>query len=127
MFFRNGRFVLFYSWYANTLLQYFSTQLLFRSVVMDTLSKLIVKEEFYCRVIDKFIIALKKSGGSHPPGKYMFLEYPWNIPIRYTQYIRINCLMKFQGILRNNVRGILNTEIFPDCSMNFLWTLHTFL
>ena len=34
--------------------------------------------------------------------------------------------MKFRGIFQNNVPGILNTGIFPDCSMNILRMLHGF-
>ena len=62
----------------------------------------------------------------NPPGKCMLVEYLWNIPMRYSQCIRKNVPMKFRGIFRNNVSGILNTGIFPDCSMDILRMLHAF-
>ena len=35
--------------------------------------------------------------------------------------------MKFWGIFRNNVLGILKIGIFPDCSMNILRMLHAII
>ena len=34
--------------------------------------------------------------------------------------------MKFRGIFPNNVSGILNVGIFPNCSLNILLMLHAF-
>ena len=45
--------------------------------------------------------------------------FPW-----YSQNIRKKFPMKFQGIFLNNVPGILNIGIFPDCSMTILRMLH---
>ena len=69
-------------------------------------------------------IAFLNIKGSDPPGKYMFVEYSWNIPIRYSQYIPKKFPMKFRGIFRNNAPGMLNIGMFPDCSMNILQILH---
>ena len=55
-----------------------------------------------------------------PPGKYMFLEYSWNIPRGYSQYIWKIFPIKFRGRFRKNVPGILNIGIFPDYSMNII-------
>ena len=68
----------------------------FSQYFLDTLSDLL---DFY--------------SNHYPSVKYMFVEYSWNIPIRYSQYIRKKFPMKFLGIFRNNVPGILNTGIFP--------------
>ena len=54
----------------------------------------------------------------------MFVEYWWNVPMGYSQYIRKKFPMKFWGIFRDNVPGILNIGIFPDCSLNVLKMLH---
>ena len=62
----------------------------------------------------------------YPSGKHMFVEYSCNIPLRYPQYIRKKFSMKLREIFRNNVAGILNLGIFPDCSMNILQMLHAF-
>ena len=51
------------------LLEYFPSHLLFRSFVMETLSKFLVEQDFCCEVIDKFTIALKKSGKTKPEHK----------------------------------------------------------
>ena len=59
-------------------------------------------------------------------GKYMFVEYLWNITTKYSQYIRRKFPMNYRGIFQNNVPGILNVGIFPDCSMNILQMLHGF-
>ena len=60
------------------------------------------------------------------PGKYVFVEYSWNIPMIYSQNIRKKFPMKYWRIFPNNVKGILNTGRFPECSMNILRMLHTF-
>ena len=49
-----------------------------------------------------------------------------NIPMIYSQNIWEKFPMKFRGIFPNNVAGILNIGIFPDCSMNVLEMLHAF-
>ena len=59
-------------------------------------------------------------GDNVPPGKYMFVEYSFDIPMIYSQNIRKKFPMKFRGIFPNNVPGILNIGIFPDCPMNIL-------
>ena len=56
----------------------------------------------------------------------MFVEYSCNIPLRYPQYIRKKFSMKLREIFRNNVAGILNLGIFPDCSMNILQNVTRF-
>ena len=57
-----------------------------------------------------------------PPEKYMSVEYSWDIPMRYSQYIRIKFLIKFCGIFRNNIPRILNptnvTRMFLGGSRN---------
>ena len=64
--------------------------------------------------------------GLYPLGKYMFAEYLWSNRMRYSQYIPRKFPMKSWGILPNNVPGILNIGIFPDCSVNILRMLHAF-
>ena len=54
----------------------------------------------------------------------MFVEYSWDIPLTYPQYIRKKFTMKFRGIFRNNAPGILNIEILPDFSINILRKLY---
>ena len=44
----------------------------------------------------------------------------------YSMNVQKNIPMKFRGIFPNNVPGILNVEIFHDCSMNILRILHPF-
>ena len=63
---------------------------------------------------------------NHPPGKHMFVERSWNIPMRYSQYIQKIFPMKFRRVFRNNVPGILNAGIFPDSSMKISRMLHLF-
>ena len=46
--------------------------------------------------------------------------FPWDIPRIFSKKFP----MKFWGIFRNNVLGILKIGIFPDCSMNILRMLH---
>ena len=41
----------------------------------------------------------------------MFVEYSWNIPMRYPQYNRNKFPMKFWGISQSNVLGISNISI----------------
>ena len=56
-----------------------------------------------------------------PPGKYMFAEYSWNIPMIYSRNIRKRLPTKFQAIFLEewNVSGILNIRIFSgECSGN---------
>ena len=77
-------------------------------------------------IVDIKTAAYRFDWKSNPPGKYMFVEYSKNIPMRYSQYIRKKFPMKLRGIFRNNVPGILNTGIFPDYSMNILRMLHAF-
>ena len=60
------------------------------------------------------------TGQMHVGG--IFVEHSHEI----SQCIRKNVTMKFRGIFRNNVSGILNTGIFPDCSMDILRMLHAF-
>ena len=59
-------------------------------------------------------------------GKYMFVEYSWNIPMIYSQNNRKKFAMKFRVIFPNSVPRILNIGIFPDCSMKVLQMLHVF-
>ena len=59
-------------------------------------------------------------------GKYMFVEYSWNIAMIYSRNIRKKFPMKFWGIFPNNVPRILNIGIFPECPMNILRMLHAF-
>ena len=60
----------------------------------------------------------------YSPGKYMLVEYTWNIPIIYSRNIRKKFPMKFWEIFPITVPGILIIGIFPTCSMNMLRTLH---
>ena len=62
----------------------------------------------------------------YPPGKYMFMKYWWNIPMKYSWNIRKKFTMKFRGIFPNDVPGILNIGIFPECSLNILRMSHAF-
>ena len=62
----------------------------------------------------------------YPLGKYMFVEYSWNIPMIYPRNIRKGLPMNFREIFTNNVPGILKIGIFPECSMNILGLLHVF-
>ena len=62
----------------------------------------------------------------YPTGKYMFVEYSWNITIIYSLNIWKKFPMKFRGIFANNVPGIWNIRIFPKCSMNILRMLHAY-
>ena len=61
-----------------------------------------------------------------PPSKYMFVKYSWIIAMRCSRNIRKKFPMKFWGMFPNNVPGMLNIGIFPECSMNILWMLHGF-
>ena len=60
------------------------------------------------------------------PDKYMFVVYLWNIPMIYSHTIRKKFPMKFRGIFPNDVPGILNLGIFPECSMIILRMFHAF-
>ena len=77
------------------------------------------------------ILVLRNHTKSHtvifyPQSKYVFMEYLWNIPMKYFLYVRKKFSMKFRKIFRNNNLGLLNTGIFPACSMNILGMLHAF-
>ena len=63
---------------------------------------------------------------SYPTVKFMFVEYSWNIPMRYSQYILKKFLMKSREIFRNNVSGMLNIGRFSYCSMNIFRMLYAF-
>ena len=56
----------------------------------------------------------------------MFVGYLWNIPMIYPRNIWKKFPMKFREISPNNVPGILNIGMFPECSMNILRILHAF-
>ena len=56
----------------------------------------------------------------------MFVEYSWKIPMIYFRNIRKKVPTKFRGIIPNNVPGILNIGVLPECSMNILEMLHAF-
>ena len=58
----------------------------------------------------KLLLMKRKFSELIPPGKYMFVEYSWNIPMIYSQNTRKKFPMKFRGIFPNNVSGILFVE-----------------
>ena len=56
---------------------------------------------------------------SFPPGKFLFVEYSWNVPMIYSQNIPKTFPMKFWEIPRNNIPGTLNIGILPECHKHF--------
>ena len=75
----------------------------------------------FSRSTNTVVIHLCKSFNEFPPGKYTLMEYLWNIPMRYSKYIRRKFPMRLRVIFRNNIPGILSVGIFLDCSINILF------
>ena len=71
----------------------------------------------YVEVNNKFL----KSCDANKPTSYIINRY---ILMIYSQNIRKKLPMKLWEPFPNNVRGILNIGIFPECSMNILQMLH---